>query len=199
MWKVGSVVCWFRELINIPELLDPSSQEVISHGDTLLIDTNPRMRLAFEEETRTSTLTVDEISIYIYTCFYRLQFCLFTDRQSSGGRRWHFPVPSQHQRRRCAQLAHRSGIEGTLSMHLFYNWMTKLNPKLIFPGGNRPSFNIWHAQQNHGRSFQLSAPPLCDAPGDSFFFSQLICARSFLFLLLLVLLYVYVSAVLCVW
>ena len=37
---------------------DPSNQEVISHGDTLLIDTNPRLRLAFQEDTRTSTLIV---------------------------------------------------------------------------------------------------------------------------------------------
>lgn len=37
---------------------DPSYQEVISHGDTLLIDTNPRLRLAYDEDTRTSTLTV---------------------------------------------------------------------------------------------------------------------------------------------
>lgn len=38
--------------------IDPSNQEVISHGDTLLIDTNPRLRLAFQEDTRTSTLIV---------------------------------------------------------------------------------------------------------------------------------------------
>ena len=84
MWKVGSVVCWFRELINIPELLDPSSQEVISHGDTLLIDTNPRMRLAFEEETRTSTLTVDEISIYIRVSIVYNFVCLQIDRAQVG-------------------------------------------------------------------------------------------------------------------
>lgn len=38
--------------------VDPSNQEIISHGETLLIDTNPRLRLAYEEDTRTSTLTV---------------------------------------------------------------------------------------------------------------------------------------------
>lgn len=40
------------------DYIDPSNQEVISHGDTLLIDTNPRLRLTFQEDTRTSTLIV---------------------------------------------------------------------------------------------------------------------------------------------
>lgn len=53
---VSNPVVWLRF-----DMKDPSNQEVISHGDTLLIDTNPRLRLAFQEDTRTSTLIVKSL------------------------------------------------------------------------------------------------------------------------------------------
>lgn len=43
----------------LDDCADPTSQEVISHGDTLLTaDANPRMRVSYEEETATSVLIV---------------------------------------------------------------------------------------------------------------------------------------------
>nr|CAH0104171.1 unnamed protein product [Daphnia galeata] len=55
---ISNPVIWLRF-----DMKDPSNQEVISHGDTLLIDTNPRLRLAFQEDTRTSTLIIDRAQV----------------------------------------------------------------------------------------------------------------------------------------
>ena len=56
-------------------LLDPSNQEVISHGDTLLTaDANPRMRVSFEEETATSVLIVSQL---IFSSLLRVNKSLF--------------------------------------------------------------------------------------------------------------------------
>ncbi|XP_057378078.1 uncharacterized protein LOC130700085 [Daphnia carinata] len=55
---LSNPVVWLRF-----DMKDPSNQEVISHGDTLLIDTNPRLRLAFQEDTRTSTLIIDRAEV----------------------------------------------------------------------------------------------------------------------------------------
>ncbi|XP_046453854.1 uncharacterized protein LOC124201713 [Daphnia pulex] len=55
---VSNPVIWLRF-----DMKDPSNQEVISHGDTLLIDTNPRLRLTFQEDTRTSTLIIDKAQV----------------------------------------------------------------------------------------------------------------------------------------
>lgn len=88
---------------------DPSSQEVISHGDTLLVESNPRLRISYQEETGVYMLIVRNYARDIHTEAFKKR-SHFKDWSSRSPRRRRVPVSDGRRRRGGAECAHRGNV-----------------------------------------------------------------------------------------